>query len=119
MIRLGDFKPDPKPEKKEKKRKLGKTDKLLLEEQAYMIMARRFLDGKECAVCVDRPASQVHHKKGRHGYADEWAFEQEISLLHDQRFWLPVCPQCHRRIEENPAWAYEREYSLTRTDIIV
>jgi len=57
--------------------------------------------------------------KGRKGYADEWALLRGIKLLHDERFWLPVCYGCHIEIEKNPEWSIKNGYTLTRTDIIV
>ena len=51
-------------------------------------------------------ATQIHHKKGRVG-----------KLLTDVRYWLPVCEDCHRRIEDNPKMAYEKGLSLKRTTV--
>ncbi len=48
-------------------------------------------------------STQVHHKNGR----------GKDSVL-DTTTWLPVCHNCHRLIEENPAWAYEFGYSTKR-----
>jgi hypothetical protein len=46
-------------------------------------------------------ASEVHHKRGRIGDA----------LYSD---FLAVCHDCHVRIEENPEWAKEHGYSISR-----
>lgn len=48
-------------------------------------------------------ADQIHHKKGRIG-----------SLLTDSDFFLAVCAECHKKIEENVTWAKENGYSLDR-----
>jgi len=49
-------------------------------------------------------SNQIHHKKGREG-----------PLLNDQRFFLYTCGNCHRVIEDNPEWARNMGYSLSRT----
>jgi hypothetical protein len=49
------------------------------------------------------PSECVHHKKGRVG-----------DLLLDTKYFMAVCLDCHRKIEENPDWAKENNYSLSR-----
>lgn len=51
-------------------------------------------------------ATEVHHKKGRIG-----------KLLTDISYFLGVCRECHNKIELQPTWAKENEYSLNRLDI--
>lgn len=51
----------------------------------------------------DKSMLQIHHKKGRRG-----------SLLTDQQYFLCVCHNCHRYIEDHPAWAIENGYSISR-----
>jgi len=46
-------------------------------------------------------ADQVHHKNKRRG-----------EMLLDEAFWLAVCDEKHKRIENNLAWARERGFSL-------
>jgi hypothetical protein len=46
-------------------------------------------------------AIEIHHKAGRVGDA-----------LYNH--FLAVCENCHKRIEENPIWAKENNYSITR-----
>lgn len=60
--------------------------------------------------------SQIHHKRGRTGYADQWARDLDISLLIDVRYFLAVSAEGHKKIEDNPDWAKERGYSLDRLD---
>ena len=51
-----------------------------------------------CAACappraeVPTPATEIHHQRGRLG-----------ALLRDQRYWLPVCRECHKFIHDHPA----------------
>jgi hypothetical protein len=61
-------------------------------------------------------ATEIHHKMGREGYADQWAKENGISLLVDTRFFLPVCRSAHEQIENNPEWAYSMGYSVRRSN---
>src|SRR5687768_15372187 len=62
----------------------------------YNSKRKIWIKGKRCAVFPDRPATQVHHMQGRVGYADEWARENNIPLLLDERFWLPVSDEGHK-----------------------
>lgn len=82
----------------------------------YNSESKEFLKGKFCAHFKDRPATEVHHMKGRDGYADQWARDNGIPLLLDKRFWLPVSHEAHGLITENSAWAIEMGYSLLRTE---
>lgn len=88
-----------------------KQSKLL---SIYGRKAKNFLRGKKCAVFPNQTATQVHHMSGRVGYADEWARENEMPLLLDERFWLPTSDEGHRMITENPVWAWENKYSFKR-----
>jgi hypothetical protein len=50
-------------------------------------------------------ASQcVHHKKGKNSKED----------LLDNNYWLAVCFNCHRVIEDNPAFARQEGFSISR-----
>lgn len=86
----------------------------------YDVARAEFLgkpENKRCPVTKQR-ATEIHHKRGRTGYADEWARENNVPLLIDKRFFLAVSRDGHRKIEDNPEWAYENEYSLTRTNTL-
>lgn len=122
MIVVGGFRPDPKPEKKEKEKPkpIPKKSKKQAEEDAkYSAMAKEWLEGRICECCWEVDAEQVHHAKGRKGYADKWAMEKGITLLHDDRYWKALCGICHDKVERHPKYAMERGLTLTRTDIIV
>lgn len=54
-----------------------------------------------CEVCKVRKAKEIHHKRGRNGE----------NLYKD---FLAVDRECHRRIEENPEWARENGFMLSR-----
>lgn len=94
----------------------GKMKKALGE---YSRIKKGWINGKRCAVLPQYEATDVHHMKGRVGFADQWAREKDIPLLIDIRFWLPVSRAGHNQIELNTAWALEKGYSLGRNEIIL
>lgn len=49
-------------------------------------------------------ATEIHHQRGRVG-----------DLLYDVRYFMQVCRKCHEYIETHPEEAYERGWSLLRT----
>lgn len=55
-----------------------------------------------CEVCETEPSTQIHHRKGRG------------KLLCERQWFLAVCPSCHQKIHEHPAWAYEKGYLIRR-----
>ena len=59
-------------------------------------------------------ATEIHHKMGKIGYADQWARDNDIPLLIDKRFFLAVHHEHHRKIEDKPEWAKENGYSVER-----
>ena len=128
MITLQKFGPDPKPEPREKKKPKSlqqrkpiskKSKKQEVADRKYSKRAKAWLEDKTCECCNEDKATQVHHKKGRKGYADKWALLRGIKLIHDERYWLPACGDCHTEIEKNPEWAYQEGYSITRADILL
>ena len=60
------------------------------------------------------PATDIHHMQGREGYADEWARENEMPLLLDERFWLPVSREGHLKITADSKWASENGFTFLR-----
>lgn len=60
-----------------------------------------------------KPSNNLHHKKGRRGYADDWARNNDIKLIEDERFFMACCETCHpQRIHEHPKWARKNGYLL-------
>ncbi len=111
------FYPDPKPQKKAKKKRgylKSVTAKQAADKIKYNKDSKEWLVGKPCGCGCGSMANQVHHKRGREGHADSEKFILEIKLLHDTDYWLPVCLYCHGIIEMNPAWAYVNGYSESR-----
>jgi hypothetical protein len=56
-----------------------------------------------CEVCFAIPATQVHHRKGRG------------KLLSEAQWFLACCQLCHRKIHDQPAWAYRNGFLIKRT----
>lgn len=84
----------------------------------YLSRLRTWKRGKRCAANFAHDCSgeiTCHHMMGRgEGFHDEYAAENEIPLTLDERFWLPVCLNAHRYIEEHPKFAHEHGYSYLR-----
>lgn len=82
-------------------------------DRQYSAARRGFLmmpENKRCAVYPERPATEVHHKMGRRGFADD----QEIPLVIDVRYFLAVSREGHEYIERNPKVARERGWTISR-----
>ena len=71
-------------------------------------------ENKTCAVTGCNNPAGVHHKKGRVGFADDWARNNDVTLLIDVRFFLPACDPHNEEFERRPNWARENGYSLSR-----
>lgn len=100
-------------EKKPIKKVSAKREK---ENRQYLIKRLQFLAQPENLRCpiTKEKTTDIHHKMGRVGFADEWARQENIPLLLDTRFWLAVSRNGHKKIEENPIWAKENNFSLDR-----
>lgn len=81
----------------------NRSKKRAKQEAKYYKRVKEWKKDKMCAVYPNRKCVECHHMKGRIG-----------DLLLDERFWLPVSVEGHRRIENNPDWAKENGYSLSR-----
>ena len=64
-----------------------------------------------CRVCGLPAADSIHHGAGRVGYWDDESRDAGISLLMDERFWIPIHSfnvnpslgtSCHQWVESNP-----------------
>lgn len=74
-----------------------------IQEREYIKLRKQFLiDNPTCKVC-GQDSTDAHHSKGRTG-----------ALLTDVQYFVAVCRQCHVAIEENPNWAKEMGYSVSR-----
>ena len=59
--------------------------------------------------------TDVHHIRGKVGFADQWAIDNNIPLLIDVRFFNSTCRGCHSYVEDNVAEAIENGHSQHRT----
>lgn len=82
----------------------------------YARKKAKWIKGKKCAVMPHLPAVDIHHIAGRghEAFYDEWAMQNEIPLLLDERFWLPVSREGHIEITNRPAWAKKMGFSEDR-----
>lgn len=89
------------------------SDKRAEESREYSTLRKVFLEGKFCPV-TGQPATQIHHKMGRIGYADDAARAKGLTLFLDVRYWLAVSHEGHEKIEREKKWAIEMGYSISR-----
>lgn len=93
---------DVAPEKKKRKRINPVSAQYKLELKVYSNNRIDFLaTNPNCAACGGF-ALQVHHRAGRG------------VNLNNIDTWVPVCVECHVKIEHNPTWAKEQGYSVSR-----
>jgi hypothetical protein len=92
------------------------TTKLAKARLEYIKRKKVWIVDKMCAVYPKLVATQIHHKISRehNQYADDWARERGIPLLLDERHWLAVSAEGHKKIEEHPVWAKIRGFSIDR-----
>ena len=82
-----------------------KSKKRIDQEKIYTQLRKAFLNKKENKICpiTKKPTTDIHHKKGRIG-----------DLLLDTKYWVALSREGHKKVEENPLWAKENGYSLSR-----
>lgn len=82
----------------------------------YSVDRKEFLSLPENKICfIDgckEPSTTIEHRKGRVGYADEWARENDIPLLLDKRFWAGCCLNHNLELERNPELS--KQYQLSK-----
>lgn len=70
----------------------------------YKLARDKFLlNNPLCQKCKKKPATQVHHKKGRIG-----------DLLTNVKYFMALDEDCHRYIELNPIEAKKKGWSIER-----
>ena len=84
-----------------------RSKKRIAQEKIYSDLRRVFLNKPENKVCpiTNEPTTTIHHKKGRIG-----------DLLIDTRYWVALSMDGHIFVEQNPEWAKEHGYSLSRLE---
>lgn len=86
-------------------------------EHKYKRKLGSWRNGKRCEGRFDHKCSPIitcHHQMGRIGFADDWARENDMPLLIDERYWMPLCFEAHKFIELHPDFAKENGYSYSR-----
>ena len=100
-----EIKPIPKFSKKREK-----------ENREYTIKRLQFLAQPENLRCFidgcNKRADSIEHIRGRKGFADDWARENNVSLLLDVRFWKPCCNEHNLELERNPELS--QRYQLSK-----
>lgn len=91
-----------------KKTKIApRSKKRIAQEKIYIQLRKAFLNKPENKICpiTNETTTEIHHMKGRIG-----------DLLIDTKYWLAVSREGHVLIEQNPEWAKENGYSLSRLE---
>lgn len=106
---------DKKPQKP--KKSIPKfSRKRAKQENVYKKERRLFLEQPENQICFiggcGKSSTTIEHRKGRIGYADDWAMENNITLLLDKRFWAGCCHEHNLELERNPELS--RKYQLSK-----
>ena len=91
----------------EKSKIAKRSKKRIAQEKIYSQLRKAFLNKKENKICpiTNERTTEIHHKKGRIG-----------DLLIDTRYWIALSRTGHIFIEQNPEWAKENGYSLSRLE---
>lgn len=99
---LGLLSPD---EKKAEKPIAKMSDKRKDQEKIYRKKAKAYLVAHpKCEVKgCNRVSEDLHHKAGRVG-----------DLLTNEKYFMAVCRDHHTQIEQDPVWAKEQGYSISR-----
>jgi uncharacterized Zn finger protein (UPF0148 family) len=86
------------------------SDKRGKELNQYANIRKKFLLNRWCQMhgqpCLP---TEIHHAKGRTGVD-----ENGVPMLLVVKYFVPVCAEAHRQIEEHPKWAKENGYSESR-----
>ena len=106
-------KPKPKEAKKYVIPKVSEKRKALL--PIYEKVRIEVLSEAKFVCFVDNcknVANTCEHQKGRKGFADQWARDNNIPLLIDKRFLKPCCNYHNLEFERNPELA--KKYQLSK-----
>jgi len=92
-------------EKKKPITKIKKvSDKKKAQDLVYSAKRLKFLkENPVCSLYKDKPATTIHHKKGRLG-----------SNYLDESTWVGLSFEAHVYVEMNPEWAKENGFSESR-----
>ncbi len=92
------------------------SDKRKEENVIYNKLKEEFFSDPKNQQCFIKgcynPADTLEHRKGRKGYADDWARDNGINLFLDVRFWAPCCAEHNLELESNPELS--KQYQLSK-----
>ena len=98
-----------KPINKQSKKRA--VDQLQYSADRLIFLAKE--ENKTCFIeGCNRLANSIEHIRGRIGYADDYARDNNISLFLDERFWKPCCIEHNLELENNPELS--RKYQLSK-----
>ena len=103
----------PKDKKQKTITKVSKKRKS--EKEIYDVLRIEVLTEAKFKCFIDgckRTANTVEHLKGRKGFADDWARDNNISLYIDKRFLKACCLQHNLELENNSELS--KKYQLSR-----
>lgn len=103
-LKLKSFKPIPKVSAKRKK-----------EKEVYDALRIKILSEAKFKCFVDgckNVATTLEHQKGRKGFADDWARDNNVPLYIDERFLKPCCYHHNIEFENNPELS--KQYQLSK-----
>lgn len=88
-------------------------------DKRYLAKLRTWKKGKKCIASFKHDCSgnvECHHLHGRSDdrFFDEYAEEKGIVLTLDERFWIPLCSNAHRKVTDDSRFAWENGYSFKR-----
>lgn len=69
----------------------------------YPAREKHLFEQKFCECGCGGYSVEIHHKKGKIG-----------KLLYDKRYFMAVTRRCHRKITNNPVWAMEQGFTISR-----
>lgn len=100
---------------KGKAKKINPVSKKRKEDnEIYSEMRKQFLE--KFPICfIDgcgQYADTIEHTRGRAGYADQWARDNDITLYLDIRYWAPCCLKHNLELETNPELS--KKYQLSK-----
>lgn len=108
------MKPDLKLKSPKPISKVSKKQKVL--NAKYSVLRIQYLGRPENKTCFiegcNKKADTIEHRKGRKGFADDWARENNIPLIIDERFFSPCCLAHNLELENNPELS--KQYQLSK-----
>ncbi len=114
MCAYADYYKNPKPKTVKAINRLSK--KRQKQSRDYTVKRKIFLAMPQNRICFiagcGKIATTIEHKKGRSGFADKHARDNNIPLLLDERFWAGCCLHHNLELERNTELS--KKYQLSK-----